>query len=107
MLLAIRKHVVEIPANQRRLAGILHVPGEAAGAVIFAHGSGSGRFSPRNQFVAEVLQKAGLATLLLDLLEAGEENDRAKVFDIALLAERLQTAADWLAERPDTRNLRR
>ena len=57
--------------------------------VVFAHGSGSGRFSPRNQYVAQVLEEAGLATLLLDLLEEDEANDRSKVFDIALLADRL------------------
>jgi putative phosphoribosyl transferase len=72
------------------------------GAVAFAHGSGSGRFSPRNQFVARVLQEAGLATLLLDLLEEEEAEDREKVFDIELLAERLQSAADWLRQEPAT-----
>lgn len=76
------------------------------GVVAFAHGSGSGRFSPRNQLVARVLQEAGLATLLLDLLEEEEADDRAKVFDIELLAERLQSAADWLAQEPATRTLR-
>ena len=65
--------------------------------VAFAHGSGSGRLSPRNQYVARVLQEAGLATLLLDLLEQDEAEDRRKVFDIELLADRLRAAADWLA----------
>ena len=74
--------------------------------VVFAHGSGSGRFSLRNQYVARVLEEAGLATLLLDLLEEDEANDRSKVFDIALLADRLQAAADWLEGRPETANLR-
>jgi putative phosphoribosyl transferase len=97
---------VEIPSGRRRLSGILTVPPGAKGAVAFAHGSGSGRFSPRNQFVARVLQEAGLATLLLDLLEEEEADDRAKVFDIELLAERLQSAADWLRREPATAALR-
>lgn len=97
---------VEIPSGRRRLSGILRVPPGAAGAVAFAHGSGSGRFSPRNQFVARVLQEAGLATLLLDLLEEEEAEDRQKVFDIELLAERLQSAGDWLRQQPDTKFLR-
>jgi putative phosphoribosyl transferase len=74
--------------------------------VAFAHGSGSGRFSPRNQFVAGVLNQAGLATLLLDLLEEEEADDRDKVFDIPLLAERLQSAAEWLSREPATSALR-
>ena len=82
------------------------MPLDAQGVVAFAHGSGSGRFSPRNQHVARVLQKAGLATLLLDLLEEEEADDRAKVFDIELLADRLQCAANWLRRDPDTVPLR-
>jgi putative phosphoribosyl transferase len=96
------ERLVEIPSGRRWLNGILHVPPGAPGVVTFAHGSGSGRFSPRNQFVAHVLQKAGLATLLLDLLEEEEAEDRQKVFDIELLAERLQSAADWLGREPAT-----
>jgi putative phosphoribosyl transferase len=97
---------VEIPSGRRRLCGILHVPAGAAGVVSFAHGSGSGRFSPRNQFVARVLQEAGLATLLLDLLEEDEADDRRKVFDIELLAGRLHSAAEWLSREPATGALR-
>jgi putative phosphoribosyl transferase len=97
---------VEIPSGSRRLSGILTVPADALGVVAFAHGSGSGRFSPRNQFVAGVLQEAGLATLLLDLLEEEESDDRKKVFDIGLLAERLRSASDWLRQRAETRDLR-
>lgn len=97
---------VEIPSGRRRLSGILHVPPGSGGVVAFAHGSGSGRFSPRNQFVARVLQEAALATLLLDLLEEEEAEDREKVFDIELLAERLQSAADWLKLEPATSTLR-
>ncbi|HEY7331154.1 MAG TPA: dienelactone hydrolase family protein [Gemmataceae bacterium] len=95
-----------IPSGPRRLNGILHVPSGAKGVVAFAHGSGSGRFSPRNQFVARTLEEGGLATLLLDLLEKEEAEDRAKVFDVELLAERLQSAADWLRREPETMNLR-
>ena len=84
----------------------MHVPTDARGVVAFAHGSGSGRFSPRNQFVAGVLDEAGLATLLLDLLEEAESEDQRKVFDIKLLAERLQSAADWLKREPATKALR-
>jgi putative phosphoribosyl transferase len=73
---------------------------------VFAHGSGSGRFSPRNQFVAASLQADGIGTLLVDLLEEAEANDRDKVFDIELLAERLQSAADWLRDRAETRDCR-
>jgi len=84
----------------------MHVPTDARGVVAFAHGSGSGRFSPRNQFVSGVLDEAGLATLLLDLLEEAESEDQRKVFDIKLLAERLQSAADWLKREPATKALR-
>lgn len=97
---------IEIPSGRRRLSGILSVPPAATGVVAFAHGSGSGRFSPRNQFVARALEEGGLATLLLDLLEEEEAEDRAKVFDIELLAERLQSAADWLSQETQTRALR-
>ncbi len=100
------ERAVQIPAGRRKLNGILTVPPAAGGVVAFAHGSGSGRFSPRNQFVARVLQQAGLATLLLDLLEEDEAEDRRKVFDIELLAERLRNAADWLKKEPATRALR-
>lgn len=100
------ERTIEIPAGRRRLDGVLHLPAGASGVVIFAHGSGSGRFSPRNQFVAGVLQEAGVATLLLDLLDEEEADDRALVFDIELLAERLQSAADCLSADPETRTLR-
>ena len=74
--------------------------------IVFAHGSGSGRLSPRNQYVARALQEAGLGTLLIDLLEEDEAGDRAKVFDIGLLAGRLQAAALWLAGQAETASLR-
>jgi putative phosphoribosyl transferase len=95
-----------IPSGERTLRGILSLPSGARAVVAFAHGSGSGRQSPRNQTVARALLEAGLGTLLLDLLEEDESEDRRKVFDIALLAERLQSAADWLAQQPETHSLR-
>ena len=96
---------VSIPAEERKLEGELIVPGDAAGIVAFAHGSGSSRHSPRNQFVARELQQARLATLLLDLLEEEEAQDRRKVFDIELLALRLLAAARWLGDNPPTHSL--
>ena len=88
------------------LAGDLAVPAGATGVVLFAHGTGSGRHSPRNRFVASALQHAGLATLLLDLLTGEEEaadRDRAELrFDIGLLARRLEGAMDWLDDDPRT-----
>jgi putative phosphoribosyl transferase len=84
---------------------MLCVPPGASAVAAFAHGSGSGRHSPRNQFVARALQDAGLATLLLDLLEPDEAEDRRKVFDIELLADRLRAASGWLAHDPETRHL--
>jgi putative phosphoribosyl transferase len=100
------ERAVEILSGQYRLFGTLTVPHGAKAVVAFAHGSGSGRFSPRNQFVARVLQDAGIATLLLDLLEEGEAEDREKVFDIGLLAVRLQSAAEWLRREPETHAFR-
>jgi putative phosphoribosyl transferase len=78
------------------LAGTLRVPGDSHALVIFAHGSGSSRFSPRNIAVAEALNRQGIATLLFDLLTPAEEAVRANVFDIPLLAERLAQAVDWI-----------
>ncbi|MFE7629111.1 phosphoribosyltransferase family protein [Kocuria sp. NPDC057446] len=91
---------VRIPAGGEQLEAHLHLPGPGAGVVVFAHGSGSSRHSPRNQYVASVLQQAGLGTLLLDLLTTGEEADRGNVFDIGLLAERLLLATAWLRAQP-------
>jgi dienelactone hydrolase len=87
------------------LPGLLHIPANAAGVVIFAHGSGSSRLSPRNQYVACALRDAGLGTLLFDLLSEEEEAVRAHVFDIDLLADRLSAAANWLAQRPEAPGL--
>lgn len=99
------EYPVTITAGSFRLEGTLRIPATPVGVVLFAHGSGSGRFSPRNNFVAQRLHKDGLATLLLDLLEPAEAEDRRKVFDIDLLADRLLAAKAWLAEDPRTRTL--
>lgn len=87
------------------LEGILGRPDDAEGLIIFAHGSGSGRFSPRNNQVAGALRDAGYATLLLDLLTEDEAMIRANVFDIGLLASRVVTATQWATGRSDTRAL--
>lgn len=97
---------VSITAGGHRLAGALIVPPGAAGVVVFAHGRGSGRFSPRNQFVAHTLQAGGLATLLIDLLDEAEAETRDKVFDIELLAERVQAAANWVRRDAATKQMR-
>jgi putative phosphoribosyl transferase len=89
---------VEIRTDGRRLAGSLDVPDHPRGVVLFAHGSGSSRLSPRNVAVAEHLNGGGLATLLFDLLDPDEAADRGNVFDIELLAERLGLATEHLAE---------
>jgi len=91
---------VEPAAGEIRLAGYLTVPENAAGIVVFAHGSGSSRHSPRNRYVARVLTEAGLGTLLFDLLTPEEELDRANVFDIGLLARRLSEVTGWLRAQP-------
>jgi len=83
------------------LAGELASPRPGSGLVLFAHGSGSSRLSPRNRLVAQTLQRRGLGTLLFDLLSPAEAADRAHVFDIALLAGRLVEAIDTLRQRPD------
>lgn len=83
----------------------LTVPPRAVAVVVFAHGSGSGRLSPRNRLVARLLQEQGLATLLLDLLTPDESADRALVFDVPLLSRRLEAAAAWLRERPEAAGL--
>lgn len=100
---------VTIDAGKVSLQGTLAIPADASGLVAFAHGSGSSRFSPRNRNVARALNGAGLATLLLDLLTA-PENERDTLtaefrFDIPLLARRLTFALNWLAGRPATRTL--
>jgi dienelactone hydrolase len=101
---------VRISARPVTLEGNLDIPTGAGGVVLFAHGSGSGRHSLRNHYVAQQLRQAGLATLLIDLLTPDEEEidlqTRHLRFDIRMLAERLIGATDWLKREPDTRNLR-
>ncbi len=97
-----RDEEVRVSAGPVSVAGQLTIPEHPTGIVVFAHGSGSSRHSPRNRYVAEVLNKAGLATLLFDLLTPDEESDRANVFDIGLLAGRLVDVTDWLSGQPDT-----
>ena len=101
---------VHIPAGSVVLSGELKVPDSASGIVLFAHGSGSSRHSPRNQFVAHVIREAGVGTLLFDLLTREEEaidlQTRHLRFDIGLLARRLVAATDWLARENETCHLR-
>jgi putative phosphoribosyl transferase len=96
---------IVVPADGVRLPGTLTVPANAQGVVVFVHGSGSGRNSPRNRYVASVLQEAGLGTLLFDLLTPEEESDRANVFDIELLAQRLIEADAWLRGQASAQSL--
>lgn len=96
---------VAIRASGATLEGLLGVPHGARGLVIFAHGSGSGRLSPRNNHVAASLRGAGIATLLFDLLTDSEAYDRRLVFDIPFLSERLRAARDWARAADETRDL--
>ncbi len=89
-------NTVYIPDGQVKLSGELHVPKNANGIVLFAHGSGSSRFSPRNTYVARVLQQQNIGTLLFDLLTPEEDQDYAARFDISLLARRLIAATNWV-----------
>ena len=100
-----KTEAVRIRAAGAEIDGDLALPAGAAGIVLFAHGSGSSRHSPRNRFVAEQLQDAGLATLLIDLLTPQEDRDYGRRFDIALLTRRLADAAGWLSQDPRTRAL--
>jgi putative phosphoribosyl transferase len=104
-----REAAIEIPADGVLLEGDLIKPPDARGLVVFAHGSGSGRFSPRNRAVSQMLVEAGLATLLMDLLTAAEEavdlRTRRLRFDIPLLGRRVIAAVDWLADDATTKKL--
>lgn len=103
------ERTMRVPAGSVTLEGDLMIPEGAQGVVLFAHGSGSSRHSPRNRRVAGLLHEAKLATLLVDLLTADEEVADRRTghlrFDIGLLAERLVEAADWLGRQPETRDL--
>ncbi|MFC6976881.1 dienelactone hydrolase family protein [Halomicroarcula sp. GCM10025709] len=96
---------VSIPAGDARLEGELVVPAAGRGLVVFAHGSGSSRHSPRNTYVAEMLGEHDLGTLLFDLLTEAEDRSRETRFDVDLLTERLLAATDWLREREATASL--
>lgn len=89
-----------LPPGVIRLPGYLTVPDDAPGIVVFVHGNGSSRYSPRNRYVARILNDAGLGTLLFDLLTPGEEAARANVFDVGLLAGRLAEVTHWLRAQP-------
>jgi dienelactone hydrolase len=106
----VEEQLVRVPAGAVTLEGNLTLPQDSDGIVLFAHGSGSSRHSPRNRYVARVLNEAKLATLLIDLLTPHEEVIDARTaqlrFDIDLLAERLVDATDWLTQFPDTSHLR-
>jgi putative phosphoribosyl transferase len=95
-----RKLLVSIPVGACALDGVLELPATPIGVVLFAHGSGSSRLSPRNRQVAAELRNAGVATLLLDLLTSEEDATYHNRFDIAVLARRLHAAANWLGTEP-------
>ncbi len=103
------KNDINILINRVHLNGLLQIPKNAKSIVLFAHGSGSGRFSTRNQHVATILNQANIATLLFDLLTQNEEEvdefTREYRFDIELLASRLSSVTDWLSEQPNTHDL--
>lgn len=97
--------LIQVVADSVKLDGLLGVPQPAIGMVVFAHGSGSGRLSPRNAYVASALHTAHIGTLLFDLLTENEAANRAKVFDVVLLAERLRAATEWVRHDTQTRGL--
>ena len=97
--------LVHIPAGSATIEGMLEIPERATGLVLFAHGSGSSRHSPRNNYVAGVLRQAGVGTLLMDLLTPEEDRDYAQRFDIGLLTQRLLEAARWVGAQEATRKL--
>ena len=99
------EQLVHIPVNSMRLEGSLALPRQSPGLVVFAHGSGSSRFSPRNNFVARILREAGIGTLLMDLLTEEEDEVYQTRFNIDLLTERLLLATNWLQKQPSTKNL--
>jgi pimeloyl-ACP methyl ester carboxylesterase len=96
-------HIPAGPSGTISLEGMLELPDNATGVVLFAHGSGSSRLSPRNNYVARALREAGLGTLLIDLLTQHEDTDYATRFDIPLLTRRLLAATGWLQSEPATR----
>lgn len=100
------KKVINIEIDTLTLEGELTIPGHVSGLILFAHGSGSSRLSPRNNYVAQVLQKHNLATLLVDLLTSQEDMDYESRFDIDLLSQRLVKITEWLKRHEETKNLK-
>lgn len=98
MLISTQKELVRIKADSIHIEGVLELPENMAGIILFAHGSGSSRLSPRNNFVASALRRAGMGTLLLDLLTPKEDQYYEMRFDTSLLTGRLNAAADWLRQ---------
>lgn len=97
--------LVRIPAGRVHIEGMLEVPDHARGLVLFAHGSGSSRHSPRNNYVAQVLRDDGIGTLLMDLLTPDEDANYQTRFDIPLLTDRLLAATRWVGSEADTKDL--
>lgn len=101
---------IKIPIESIAIIGDLYIPSATKAIIVFAHGSGSSRFSPRNQFVAKQLNQAGFGTLLLDLLTTSEDREdeitRRWRFDIELLAQRLAAATDWILQQPNFKNIK-
>lgn len=97
--------LTHIPSGRATIEGMLEIPDVAVGLVLFAHGSGSSRHSPRNNYVAGVLRAAGVGTLLMDLLTPEEDRDYSRRFDIGLLTQRLLDAARWVGAQESTRDL--
>jgi len=106
----VSEQIVVLTAGDATLEGALRIPEGAGGIVVFAHGSGSSRHSPRNRYVAQALEEGGLATLLMDLLTAAQEREDERTaclrFDIHLLARRVASATDWLRQNTETSHLR-
>ena len=99
------EHLIYVPVDSAVLEGALAIPPRAQGMVLFAHGSGSSRHSPRNNFVAKVLRSGNLGTLLIDLLTEKEDATYQTRFDIELLTRRLVAATQWLMEQPQSKDL--
>ena len=97
--------LITMAAGAAKVEGMLELPADPRGIVLFAHGSGSSRLSPRNNYVAAEIRRAQAGTLLMDLLTPWEDRDRATRFDIPLLTQRLRTAIDWLGHHDSTRTL--
>lgn len=97
--------LIHVQAGKKMLEGLLNLPEKAKRIILFAHGSGSGRFSPRNNFVAKILQQDGLGTILIDLLTKEEDEVYENRFNITLLKNRLIAITDWLKTQEETRNL--